>query len=57
MTFDEWWKILNTRGLPNIQRYKVVCKMAYTEGQKHGIAQGLARRHGTTHATSTTAKL
>lgn len=35
-TFDEWWKGLNTKGLPNVQRYRVVCKMAYTEGQKRG---------------------
>lgn len=34
MTFEKWWEKLNTRDLPNVQRYKVVCKMAYTEGQK-----------------------
>ena len=36
-TFDEWWAALNTKDLPNVQRYRVVCKMAYTEGQKRGL--------------------
>ena len=36
LSFDEWWKVLHTDGLPNVQRYRVVCKMAYTEGQKRG---------------------
>lgn len=39
MTFEQWWRGLNIRDLPNVQRYKVVCKMAYTAGQNEILSR------------------
>jgi len=37
--FDKWWATVNTNGLPNVARYKVICKMAYYAGRKQGTAE------------------